>query len=67
MFRSKDRKFIYYSFACIVEEEFIPTLNEEIQAYAWVDMIGGKPLHSNQKTLDKKSTEKLRLILELNE
>jgi ADP-ribose pyrophosphatase YjhB (NUDIX family) len=68
VFRSKDKKFIYYSFACIVEDEFIPTLNEESAGYCWVD-IGKwpKPLHSEvKKTLDKSGTEKLRLILELN-
>jgi ADP-ribose pyrophosphatase YjhB (NUDIX family) len=38
--------FSYHTFYCIVEEEFIPVLNHEHVAYAWIDSdIIPKPLH----------------------
>jgi 8-oxo-dGTP pyrophosphatase MutT (NUDIX family) len=38
--------FTYHTFFCAVEEEFIPTLNEEHCGYAWVgDHLYPKPLH----------------------
>lgn len=45
-FTSEDLKFIYHTFYCIVEKEFIPTLNYEHIGYAWVNPnTYPKPLH----------------------
>lgn len=51
VFSAPDQKFYYYSFAILVENEFIPKLNpRESAGYAWVD-IGNypKPLHGGAK------------------
>lgn len=41
-----NRDFTYHTFFCMVEEEFIPTLNYEHCGYAWVgDNQHPKPLH----------------------
>ena len=41
-----NNNFTYHTFFCSIEEEFIPTLNEEHRGYAWVDFEHyPKPLH----------------------
>lgn len=38
--------FVYHTFFCCIEDEFIPVLNEEHCGYAWVDESNyPKPLH----------------------
>jgi len=45
-FTSKNKKFEYHTFISVVENEFIPTLNDEHKGYAWVTIDGWpKPLH----------------------
>lgn len=45
-FTSDDKKFIYHTFYCIINTEFIPELNYEHAGYAWMDSkIYPKPLH----------------------
>lgn len=45
-FTSPDDKFYYHTFVCVVEDEFLPTLNYEHVGYAWCDSgICPKPLH----------------------
>lgn len=66
VYQSRDQNFYYYSFAAVVEKEFIPSLNDESAGYAWVDI--GKwpqPLHQGAKlTLLRNGGEnKLRSIL----
>ena len=60
---------MYYSFVAVVEEEFIPTLNDESAGYAWVN-IGQwpKPLHEGARvTLGRnKGTSKLSTILSIH-
>ncbi len=69
VYQSKDKNFYYYSFVYVVEEEFMPPINEESCGYAWVN-IGQwpKPLHNGSKiTLYKNGgTEKLHTILQIN-
>ena len=69
VYQSKDKNFMYYSFVYLVDDEFIPTLNNESAGYAWVD-IGQwpKPLHFGAKsTLGRnKGVNKLHTILKLN-
>lgn len=70
VYQSKDKKFYYYSFVYVVEEEFMPPkINGESAGYAWVN-IGQwpKPLHNGAKvTLSyNKGTEKLHTILKIH-
>lgn len=45
-FTSKDNHFAYHTFFCVVDQEFIPTLNDEHFGYAWIDSgKWPKPLH----------------------
>lgn len=68
-YQSKDKNFMYYSFCYVVDNEFIPTLNDESCGYAWVS-IGNwpKPLHDGARsTLGRnKGTGKLHTILKIN-
>lgn len=46
LFTSKDNKFQYHTFVCIVNEEFIPELNDEHKGYCWCNINSyPKPLH----------------------
>ena len=51
VYQSKDKNFMYYSFVYVVDEEFIPILNDEIRGYAWVRICNGrpKPLHEGAR------------------
>jgi len=45
-FTSADGMFEYHTWVCIIESEFIPTLNHEHLGYAWIDSgIWPKPMH----------------------
>mgnify|MGYP001126183863 CR=1 FL=1 len=46
LFVSNDKKFEFHTFICLVDNEFIPTLNKEHKSYAWSSIDGlPKPLH----------------------
>lgn len=67
VFQSVDKKFMYYTFVCIVENEFIPDLNEESAGYCWTELgIWPKPMHygARKSLCGLKSLEKLKLILD---
>ncbi len=60
--------FVYHTFFCEVEEEFIPTLNDEHSGYAWCEFEAWpKPLHQGVKNSfnNKIIKAKLELMLEL--
>jgi ADP-ribose pyrophosphatase YjhB (NUDIX family) len=66
VYQSKDKHFKYYSFVCVVEEEFVPILNYESAGYCWIDLgQWPKPMHQGAKIsfCSNKSIDKLRLIL----
>ena len=45
-FTSKKKSFEYHTFISLVDNEFIPELNDEHKGYAWVSIAGWpKPLH----------------------
>jgi 8-oxo-dGTP pyrophosphatase MutT (NUDIX family) len=45
-FTADNRKFVYYTFLVNVDEEFVPTLNEEHRGYCWVNLDDyPRPLH----------------------
>lgn len=69
VYQSQDKNFFYYSFAAVVQQEFMPCLNSESAGYAWVD-IGKwpRPLHQGaHATLTKnRGTQKLHTILDIH-
>ena len=64
-FTSQDNKFVYHTFVILVQDEFIPVLNNESSGYAWVQ-IGNwpRPLHPGVKgqLFNKHIEKKLRTI-----
>lgn len=47
---SKDGEFEYNSFCCVVDNEFVPVLNNESAGYAWIEPgLWPKPLHNGAK------------------
>ncbi len=45
-FTSPTKHFIYHTFYCIVDDEFVPNLNHEHVGYSWINSdIVPKPLH----------------------
>jgi 8-oxo-dGTP pyrophosphatase MutT (NUDIX family) len=49
-FVSNDTKFLFHTYLCVVDKEFLPTLNDEHDGYAWVDFgKWPKPLHNGLK------------------
>lgn len=67
IFESNDKSFRYYTFVCVVEEEFIPILNSESSGYAWFNLgTWPKPLHSGlRKTfVNDLALAKLKLMLD---
>jgi 8-oxo-dGTP pyrophosphatase MutT (NUDIX family) len=68
LFTSNDQYFHYNTYVLIVDKEFIPTLNQEHQGYAWVDFNRWpKPLHQGVKNSFNNKTikTKLELLLDL--
>lgn len=55
-FVSNDSRFHFHTYLCVINEEFIPVLNEEHNGYAWVEFGNWpKPLHHGLKnTLQNK-------------
>lgn len=55
-YSSRDHRFFYYTYMCIVEKEFIPELNGEHSGYAWASYKDWPlPLHNGvKKTLNSK-------------
>ena len=46
LYTSQDEKFEYHTFACIVNDEFIPKLNYEHKGFCWTTLDGiPKPIH----------------------
>ena len=68
MFTSNDSKFFFHTYLAIIEQEFIPQLNEEHSGYAWTNVnCWPKPLHVGlRNTLQNKAIkEKLQTVLDL--
>lgn len=53
---SADKHFTYHTYVCVIENEFIPTLNHEHNGYAWVSYNKWpQPLHGGlKKTLSSR-------------
>ncbi|MEK9698841.1 MAG: NUDIX hydrolase [Candidatus Poseidoniales archaeon] len=45
-FTSPDSKFTYHTFFCLIDDEFVPDLNEEHCGYSWIQSgVYPKPMH----------------------
>jgi 8-oxo-dGTP pyrophosphatase MutT (NUDIX family) len=68
MFTSNDSKFFFHTYLTIVDNEFIPTLNNEHSGYAWTNVnCWPKPLHVGlRNTLQNRAIkDKLQTVLDL--
>jgi 8-oxo-dGTP pyrophosphatase MutT (NUDIX family) len=66
VYQSKDKHFKYYSFICIVMDEFVPELNHENCGYAWIDVgVWPRPMHQGARIsfCNLKAEERIRMIL----
>lgn len=46
VYESRDKNFRYYTFVCIVDDEFLPRLNDESIGYMWIELgTWPKPMH----------------------
>ena len=67
-FISNDDKFLFHTYLCIVNDDFIPILNDEHDGYAWVGFgKWPKPLHTGlRNTLQSKTNiTKLETVFKL--
>lgn len=67
-FISNDERFHFHTYLCLINEEFIPNLNNEHDGYAWVSFSKWpKPLHHGLKnTLQSKvNLTKLETVFKL--
>ena len=55
-FVSSDQKFLFHTYLCVVNDEFIPNLNGEHNGYCWINFGNWpKPLHQGlRNTLNNK-------------
>ena len=68
LYSSKDELFSYHTYVILVDNEFVPKLNEEHCGYAWVELNSWpKPLHNGLKNaLNSKTIKgKLQTILDV--
>lgn len=67
IYESKDKHFRYYTFVCVVSDEFIPDINKEAVGYAWTKLgVWPKPMHAGAKTsfCKAKAVDKLKIIID---
>lgn len=64
LFTSVDQHFQYHTYCILIDEEFIPTLNDEHSGYAWVNYNNWpKPLHQGVKNSLNNKVIKAKLEL----
>ena len=67
-FISNDEHFLFHTYLCVIDKEFIPKLNDEHDGYAWVSFgKWPKPLHDGlRNTLQSKvNLKKLKTVFEV--
>lgn len=68
LFESNDQKFQYNTYVLLVDDEFIPKLNNEHKGYAWCNYFNWpNPLHKGLKNslYNKITRAKLELLLDI--
>lgn len=66
VYQSRDGHFKYYSFVCIVEDEFSPILNDENCGYCWINLgVWPKPMHQGAKIsfCNLKAVERIKMMV----
>lgn len=66
IYESKNKMFKYITYVCVVNDEFIPEINNEAVGYAWLDYyVWPKPIHEGvRKTfMNDKARYKLDIIM----
>lgn len=66
IYESADKHFRYYTFVCVVDNEFVPNINKEAVGYAWTNIgIWPKPMHQGARKsfCNNKALDKLNIIL----
>jgi len=69
-FVSNDRVFNFHTYLCVVEDEFVPTLSDEHQGWAWAIIDRApKPLHQGLRNSFSSKTirTKLQTVFDLVE
>tara|TARA_B110000503_G_scaffold142334_1_gene238788 strand:+ start:3800 stop:4276 length:477 start_codon:yes stop_codon:yes gene_type:complete len=67
-FVSNDSRFHFHTYLCVVQEEFMPVLNDEHDGYAWVEFgKWPKPLHYglNNTLQNKVNVKKLETVFKV--
>lgn len=67
-FISNDSKFLFHTYLCVVNNEFLPVLNDEHNGYAWVEFgCWPKPLHHGLKNTltNKTNVTKLETVFKM--
>ena len=68
LFTSNDQLFQYNTYVLLIDNEFLPTLNDEHSGYAWCDLgAWPKPLHRGVRTSlgNRIIKTKLEILLDL--
>jgi len=67
IFVSNDNQFLFHTYLCLCESEFIPSLNDEHNGYAWVSLgKWPKPLHHGLKNTLSSKINQLKLETVIN-
>lgn len=69
-FVSNDEHFLFHTYLCVIDDEFIPELNNEHCGYSWTSFDKWpKPLHKglNNTLRNKTNQQKLKTIFEVVE
>lgn len=67
IYESQAKDFRYYTFICVVKDEFVPMINKEAVGYTWVNLgTWPKPMHIGARNTlcSKKALALLEIILE---
>jgi 8-oxo-dGTP pyrophosphatase MutT (NUDIX family) len=64
IYESRDKHFRYYTFVCVVQDEFVPQINHEAVGYCWVK-LGEWPSPLHQGARSSFGTQKALALLEI--
>lgn len=64
IYESKDKSFRYYTFVCVVQNEFVPQINNEAIGYCWMK-LGEWPMPMHQGARASFCSNKALALLEI--